>query len=59
MLSHTKELVPTTTRQLAHLPEHDPDLAPYFARVLASNCLPDHPVRDLSQGYIVNVDKQE
>ena len=53
------ELVPTTTQQLDHLAKHDPNLAPFFAGVFASDKLPSHPVRNKRQGYIVNLDKSD
>ena len=53
------ELIPTTDQQLRHLGHHDPNLAPYFARVFPSDRLPAHPIQDRPHGYIVNIDTHD
>ena len=53
------DFVPTTTKQLATLAEHDTHLRPYFAGVLASDRLPASPIKSRPQGYIVNVDRHD
>ena len=53
------DFVPTTTKQLATLAEHDTHLRPYLAGVLASDRLPASPIKSRPQGYIVNVDRHD
>ena len=53
------ELIATSDQQLRHLGYRDPDLAPYFAGVFASDRLPARPVEDEPRGYIVNIDTHD
>ena len=53
------DFVPTTTKQLATLAQHDTQLRPYFAGVFASHQLPASPIKSRPQGYIVNVDRHD
>ena len=53
------ELIATTDQQLRHLGRHEPNLAPYFAGMFASDRLPTHPIRDRPRGYIVNIDTHD
>ena len=53
--SKSMELIATSDQQLRQVRMVTAQVAPYFAGVFASDCLPSRPVKERPQGYIVNL----